>query len=379
VPNYLDTNDGDGPLGDADGDSILNGDEAISGYEDADEDGLPNYLDLDSDGDGISDVVEAGDDDPATPPVDNDGDGLPDFVDQDSDSDGIPDSLEGTDDPDGDGAPNCLDQDSDGDGILDSVEGTGDPDGDGLPNYLDEDADGDCIPDAVEGTGDPDGDGVPNYLDEDSNGDGVPDGEQCATPPDCEDADDDGTPDYLQIPVHVARVYLPLILRSESGAAGPDLVVDQLLGGAGGVQVRVRNQGDQVVVDAFWVDVYIDPSSPPTGVNQRWSSLAEQGMVWGVTAPALPLSPGQAITLTVGDRYYSSSRSQFSTPGAAGSVVYAQVDSYGASYGAVLESHEASGEAYNNISGPQVIGQAIRVSGVGQVEPDAESLPRRFP
>ena len=33
--------------------------------------------------------------------------------------------------------PNYLDADSDGDGIADAVEGTGDDDGDGVPNYLD--------------------------------------------------------------------------------------------------------------------------------------------------------------------------------------------------------------------------------------------------
>ncbi|MGC9084553.1 MAG: thrombospondin type 3 repeat-containing protein, partial [Anaerolineae bacterium] len=68
---------------------------------------------------------------------------------------------------DEDGLPNYLDADSDGDGIPDAVEGTGDVDNDGLPNYLDRDSDGDGKPDAVEGTGDDDGDGIPNYLDPD--------------------------------------------------------------------------------------------------------------------------------------------------------------------------------------------------------------------
>ena len=44
---------------------------------------------------------------------------------------------------DGDGVPNYLDLDSDGDGIPDSVEGQKDSDGDGIPNYLDLDSDGD--------------------------------------------------------------------------------------------------------------------------------------------------------------------------------------------------------------------------------------------
>lgn len=68
----------------------------------------------------------------------------------DSDGDGIFDVIEGTDDADGDGIPNYLDLDSDGDGIPDAVEGTGDVDGDGIPNYLDLDSDGDGVSDYVE-------------------------------------------------------------------------------------------------------------------------------------------------------------------------------------------------------------------------------------
>jgi len=77
----------------------------------------------------------------------------------DSDFDGILDSEEGTDDADHDGIPNYLDPDSDGDGILDSEEWIGDGtiddphydvDGDTLPNYLDPDSDGDGVNDSVE-------------------------------------------------------------------------------------------------------------------------------------------------------------------------------------------------------------------------------------
>jgi len=61
-------------------------------------------------------------------------------------------------DLDADGTPNFLDLDSDGDGIPDSVETAADVDGDGNPNFLDLDSDGDGIPDAFEGTVDTDGD-----------------------------------------------------------------------------------------------------------------------------------------------------------------------------------------------------------------------------
>jgi len=68
----------------------------------------------------------------------------------DSDGDGIPDSIEGGDetDSDGDGIPDYLDLDSDGDGKSDESEGYTDSDNDGILNYLDLDSDGDGVPDS---------------------------------------------------------------------------------------------------------------------------------------------------------------------------------------------------------------------------------------
>ncbi len=68
----------------------------------------------------------------------------------DSDGDGITDYEEGTEDADHDGLPNYLDPDSDGDGLWDADEGVDDVDHDGLPNYLDTDSDGDGYSDADE-------------------------------------------------------------------------------------------------------------------------------------------------------------------------------------------------------------------------------------
>jgi hypothetical protein len=91
----------------------------------------------------------------------------------DDDGDGIINGIEGFGDQDNDGTPNYLDLDSDNDTFLDEDEGTGDLDGDGLMNFLDWDSDGDGLADNVEGLGDTDGDGNPDYLDQDSDGDGV--------------------------------------------------------------------------------------------------------------------------------------------------------------------------------------------------------------
>jgi hypothetical protein len=64
--------------------------------------------------------------------------------------------------------------------------------------------------------------------------------------------------------------------------------------------------------------------------------------------------PGEVPTLTVGDGYYADDHSQITWPVAAGTPVYAQVDSANAdtTYGAILEVHEITGGAYNNIAGP---------------------------
>jgi hypothetical protein len=72
--------------------------------------------------------------------------------------------------------------------------------------------------------------------------------------------------------------------------------------------------------------------------------------VWGVTAD---LSPGEAITLTVGDEYYVPAYSQVTWPLSTGTPVYVQVDSADAdaAYGAVMELHEILGRPYNNIAG----------------------------
>ena len=197
---------------DSDGDGILDvieiGNQRYP--RDTDQDGVPDYLDLDSDDDRIPDFLEALFD--SSQPKDTDGKGAPDYLDTDSDNDGIPDGIETIGDADNDGIPNFQDIDSDGDRIPDSVEATSttallDLDGDGIPNYLDEDADGDTLTDFYESGGstgapiDSDGDGNPDYLDTDSDNDGIldidePPGES-ANPGNTGpiDSDSDGLPD----------------------------------------------------------------------------------------------------------------------------------------------------------------------------------------
>ncbi|MEZ4403243.1 MAG: hypothetical protein R3B06_24675 [Kofleriaceae bacterium] len=204
------------PATDTDNDGITDAQEGIDTNVDTDGDGIPDYQDTDSDGDGIEDYREAGDTDPATPPVDSDGDGTPDFRDTDSDNNGRPDGVDGAGDVDGDGQPDFADPDDDGDGIADTTELTdpanpADTDGDGTPDFQDTDSDNDTILDRDDGVVDYDGDGVGNWRDTDSDGDcrsdqiesgGVspPKDTDGDTRPDFNDldSDDDGLPDSVE-------------------------------------------------------------------------------------------------------------------------------------------------------------------------------------
>ncbi|MEL0632727.1 IPT/TIG domain-containing protein [Pseudoalteromonas carrageenovora] len=83
---------------------------------------------------------------------DVDSDGIPNWLDDDSDADGIPDKVEGISDQDQDGLGNFVDLDSDGNGNIDKNEVKdiltsflADTDGDRVPNYADVDDDNDGL------------------------------------------------------------------------------------------------------------------------------------------------------------------------------------------------------------------------------------------
>jgi hypothetical protein len=109
-PDYRDT--------DSDNDTVL---DVYEGTTDFDGDGLGNWHDLDSDGDCRDDQIESGG---VAPPRDTDADGRFDFVDRDSDDDGIPDATEDLNcNGVRDGAEtDAGNADSDGDGVSDLVE-----------------------------------------------------------------------------------------------------------------------------------------------------------------------------------------------------------------------------------------------------------------
>ncbi|MEZ4592421.1 MAG: Ig-like domain-containing protein [Chloroflexota bacterium] len=159
---------------------------------------------------------------------------------------------------------------------------------------------------------------------------------------------------------HVGLNFLPLIVNNYFTA--PDLIVASLTvldaghsaASPGDVQIVIKNVGNAAVTEEFWVDFYVNPQMVPTAVNQTWNLVGSQGAAWGILADALPLYPGESLTLTLSSPYYDAANSHILWPLAANAQLYAQVDSTnpGSSYGAVREGHEINGEPYNNVYAP---------------------------
>jgi gliding motility-associated-like protein len=180
---------------DSDGDGVFDAFDA-----DSDNDGIPDLIEVqgtdimleadDSDFDGLNDVFNGV---PAVP-VDTDADGIPDYLDLDSDNDGVYDLFEA--------GHNLLDTDLDGrldnalgnvgmNGLLDLLEVMADTfelnyeinndDGDLLFSYIDLDREGDGCPDVIEaGYLDPDADDIigtsPVTVDTEGRVTGISDG-----------------------------------------------------------------------------------------------------------------------------------------------------------------------------------------------------------
>ncbi|MGK0411905.1 MAG: gliding motility-associated-like protein [Polaribacter sp.] len=219
IPDILEYNGLD-PLADDDSDFIPNYRDTDFGVDtnadgvvdvfDFDLDGVPNHLDLDSDNDGILDIVEAG-----NAPLDTNNNGR---TNNNVGANGLDNTIETSDDAfatitytlpntDENGNPNFLDIDADDDGIVDNIEAqstdnyiilnttvslTGintaypnginpvDTESDGIPDYIDMNSDDDIRDDIIEGW--------------DANSDGIPE-----TVPLSSDADNDGLDDAFDL------------------------------------------------------------------------------------------------------------------------------------------------------------------------------------
>ncbi|SHN06002.1 Por secretion system C-terminal sorting domain-containing protein [Polaribacter sp. KT 15] len=273
---------------------------------DADGDGIPNRQDLDSDNDGIADIVEAGGTDTngdgkADNFVDIDNDGFNDLVDGDVGQDGVSENTSnalittGTDtnndgkpnsytkgDTDGDGINDYLDLDSDNDGIADVIEAGGDDtDRDGkADSFVDTDNDG--FNDVVDGDptntlangNDANGTNTANALivtGTDANNDGKPE-----TYPNG-DSDNDGKPNYVDIDADNDGITDNLEAQTTSGyiaPTGPGIIADLNKNGVDDVYENGAIIGlDPTNTDTLDKPDYLDTDSDNDGI----SDIAENG------------------------------------------------------------------------------------------------------
>ncbi|WP_273567698.1 gliding motility-associated C-terminal domain-containing protein [Maribacter halichondriae] len=172
---------------------------------DTDNDGVIDAFDLDSDNDGIFDAVEVGHGQPHTNGVVNGTvgtDGVPDAVQNDPDGETVNYVML---DSDADGVDDILDLDADGDGIPDNVEaqttiGYVAPSGSIDANGVDTSYTAGLVPTNTDGVDNPD------YLDIDSDNEGADDTAEAAITLSGNDTDNDGlddatdaTPDYTDV------------------------------------------------------------------------------------------------------------------------------------------------------------------------------------
>lgn len=199
-------------------------------------------------------------------------------------------------------------------------------------------------------------------------------------------SDSHNATDVGSVTVHIGqyKVYMPVMLNNVTMA--PDLVVTNVSASSSQVEVTIENQGNAATSSGFWVDFYVNPNPVPTSEGQVWQDVGDEGIVWGVSVPLLP---GEALTLIYStdadapNLYYSAANSHFTGTLAAGTPVYAQVDSahLGTTYGGVLELHEILGGAYNNVSDPffatapgTPVGTAVSAT---PAQPGAYAMPQR--
>jgi hypothetical protein len=149
------------------------------------------------------------------------------------------------------------------------------------------------------------------------------------------------------------RTFLPLAARP---VRKPDLVGSFRLtpdkrsftaGEAVGISVTVTNIGD-APSDAAWVDLFINPSSPPSRADMVWYDYCGLRPCYGIAWAVPVLAPGQSVTLTSAPGSYSAGHTIWPGWFASGTTdLYLYVDSYksGSAVGAVDERDETNNRA----------------------------------
>lgn len=219
-PNYIDTDsDADGITDNREGQTTA-GFTVIAGFADSDGDGIANQYDVDSGNNPIT-------------PFDFDGDTTPDYLDNDSDNDGVADIIEGDDNNmDGlaDGAATGLD--ADGDGLDDGFDADGGTGFGGYSNY------------AYQNTDNP-ADTEPDWRDIDDDDDGI------NTVLETVDLNSNGTPDYLETATCSVRFTSNIVGAPSHNGASNVNSPDNILGLFDGTEAEITNGGgtDRIDVD----------------------------------------------------------------------------------------------------------------------------------
>jgi hypothetical protein len=146
------------------------------------------------------------------------------------------------------------------------------------------------------------------------------------------------------------------------------------------IEVTISNSGS-VRAEPFWVDLYINPSQPPSAANRTWNMVCGMSPCFGITwAVAGGLDPGASITL-------SSAPGQFAAPysiwpgyfarGTTDLYVYADSWNPGVAAGAVAESNEGNNRA--ELHGLVVAGPNPRLLSIKSAErlPARPAVPKR--
>jgi hypothetical protein len=153
------------------------------------------------------------------------------------------------------------------------------------------------------------------------------------------------------------------------------------------VTVTITNVGTAATATGFWVDLYRNPTAPPT-VNQMWYDLCGpapcHGSAWAVDTL---LAPGAQITLTTTVTSYAPDSTRWPGWLAAGTTdLYLLVDSWFcpddgtpcAATGAVREQDETNNRAH--LGGLTVTGTNPAMMGDGGASlPPRTTIPVRRP
>ena len=177
------------------------------------------------------------------------------------------------------------------------------------------------------------------------------------------------------------RVYLPLVAGQFEGNQGGDLEVIGIevrpaaprAGEAAEVIVTLRNNGPANIGQAFWVDLYIDPSAVPE-VNAIWPDLSAFGATWRVYGLAADAQVRLSTRTPNDPQNPGQNYSNFKTFGPGAHNLYVLADSYapGTPGGALDEQDEQ-----NNLLGPTVVNVRAGLPTLQSAAPQVQARPGR--